>query len=468
MSVSKLLQKEKDGTFFKGAAEEKTASIYTKETMRARLISLYERRGEPIPLDLLAEKTAAFGDTEPLWQDPNVGKIDYESKVPVKLNPKPPVTRGEGSGDAPSDNARNVGINVGQLGTQLAGNVVPEMGTTDKVSAVIDELYKLGAITDSEALETINRLDTMDKNKLKADQVGRYAAIGAIAGPAISALRGRIQGKKKHYFKDAEGISGHVRQVVGDAVAGAATSGAIPLVRSALDRKAASDKLHEYAKEKTAGFLNAVKHLPHAPLHSSGWEHATDVAGVGAMMAGSASHLMGQAQARPGEDDNAHSPIGAAGQSAMDLGGLTAMALPTIAALNQMRKGRLGVHGGNAGNGQRGVNIANMAGLGALAVPTADKVQAHLRAAPGEDAHSKMLLGDTAHRALELGGYGALMGATVANKDNSNLDKGLILGGYGALAAPQVVPFKSAGRTVSELGGLAALAAPAIMSMRHH
>jgi hypothetical protein len=79
-----------------------------------------------------------------------------------------------------------------------------------------------------------------------------------------------------------------------------------------------------------------------------------------------------------------------------------------------------------------------------------------------------MLLGHGAHRALELGGYGALTAGTLANKDNDWKDKAMQLAGYGALAAPQVVPFEGPARTALELGGLGALAVPSIRGMASH
>jgi len=142
----------------------------------------------------------------------------------------------------------------------------------------------------------------------------------------------------------------------------------------------------------------------------------------------------------------------------MDLTGLGAMAIPTVAALARSK-----MPGSMAGGGRKFTNIANLAGLGALAIPTADKLQARLRG--GED---KELLSHGAHRALELGGYGALMAGTMTNPDNDRRDKILQGLGYGALALPQVVPVEGPGRTVLELGGLASLAAPSILAMRGH
>jgi hypothetical protein len=443
MSVSTLLRKEKDGTMFKGSS---------------------------------------FGDTEPLWQDNNVGKVDFESKVPVKLNPRvvAPDTR---QGDVPTANttgaprAEDGRSNATTMiaGPTANGDIVPDaLPQNYKISCMLDELCKLGAISDEEAMDTLQRLDAMDKNKLTPGQVGRYAAIGAVAGPAVNMARSVIQ--KKNYFKDAPSVAGKARYLLGDAAAGAATSGGIPILRSALDRRAAKSNLQEYMQGAPPHVQmpppvgdDAAPMVEPPPKIASGLsgahaEHITDLAGLGAMAVGSGSHLIGQLRQRNNPQASESGPISTSGQAGLDLAGLTAMALPTIAALNALRKG----HAPGAGGGSKFVNRANLAGLGALAVPTADKMQAHLRAGDGEDPESKMLLGHGAHKALELGGYGTLMAGALKNPDNSTRDKLLQGAGYAALAAPQVVPVEGVGRTALELGGLGALALPSAMSLRGH
>jgi hypothetical protein len=195
-------------------------------------------------------------------------------------------------------------------------------------------------------------------------------------------------------------------------------------------------------------------------LSSLGAEHLTDLGGLGLMATGSASKLYGQLA------DKGVGPLGEQTQRGLDLAGLASMSAPTVAALGQYIKGHSGA-GLAGGGGKYGklVNVANLAGLGALAVPTADKIQAHLRAGE-EDPEKKMLLGHGVHKALELGGLGALTGASVLNQDNSLSDKLLQGVGYGALATPIATDMKdSPGRTALELGGLGALAIPSARSL---
>lgn len=225
--------------------------------------------------------------------------------------------------------------------------------------------------------------------------------------------------------------------------------------------------MHSYAAMKDelvkiAGLLDYAKR----ELPSLRAEHVTDLAGLGLMAAGSASHLRSQLSGQ-GETGG---PVGPAGQAGMDLAGLGMMAAPTVAAMSSLGRGR--APGSLAGGGSRFTNIANLAGLGALAVPTLDKLQANIRARrAGVDPESKMLLGHKAHKVLELGGYGALAAPLLAQGRGMGLGGLSQLAGYGALAAPAITNMKEGpGRTGSELAGLGLLAAPTAIGMLrgHH
>ena len=149
---------------------------------------------------------------------------------------------------------------------------------------------------------------------------------------------------------------------------------------------------------------------------------------------------------------------GTAGRSGMDLAGLGAMAVPTVARMI-------------SGHGDKFTNIANLAGLSALAVPTADNIQAHIRARhEGVDPEKKMLLGHGAHAGLELAGLGTL--AAPVARGGLNPHSAMTLAGYGTLAAPVAEDlvqhdekkklFQGAGRSATELAGLGLLAGGAM------
>jgi hypothetical protein len=112
--------------------------------------------------------------------------------------------------------------------------------------AVVRELVKLGAISDSHARRSLDRLETLEKNKPTGGQVARYATLGAVAAPAIGALGNVVRGKPP---LEGAGAAGKLRDLAAQSVKGGLTSGAIPLVRSHLDRRAEIGTLRQYLNE---------------------------------------------------------------------------------------------------------------------------------------------------------------------------------------------------------------------------
>lgn len=429
ISVHKLLSKERNGTYFK-------------------------------------KHSAACDGPDPLWlQEPDM-RIEVESKLPTKhrLSKAPSVGR---PSDVPSSNISGIGAREedgrSNSVTTLAG---PNAEGGISPSESFPSSYKLGSVSPEEAQRSLDQLDALEKSKPTPGKVGRYAAIGAVSGPAISLLKAKIQGKS--YFKDAPRLTQKLRHIAGESAASSIGLGLIPIARHQMDQNAEKTKLRKFVAEnpvtprveppaKLAGIGSFLAH--HAPTAHA--EHLTDLAGLGMMAAGSASHLHSQ---RSGQGEEG-GPIRPTAQAGLDLGGLAMMAVPTVAALSSLRKGH--APGNLAGEGSRFTNIANLAGLGALAAPTADKIQARIRSAPGQDPEHKMLLGDKAHKVLELGGYGALAAPIMRRAYHGQAGLGDLsqLAGYATLAAPQVAPIEGEARTKSELAGLGLLAAPTAVHM---
>lgn len=127
------------------------------------------------------------------------------------------------------------------------------------IDACLDELSKLGEVSPAEARRALERLESLEDNKPTGEQVLRYGALGAVSGPAISAL-GEMAAGRKPYRAATKGILGlgkavsssPARAVAGDALKGALTAGAIPLVRSSLDRHAEIGKLNRFMQEYSA------------------------------------------------------------------------------------------------------------------------------------------------------------------------------------------------------------------------
>jgi hypothetical protein len=102
--------------------------------------------------------------------------------------------------------------------------------------AFLDELVKLGVISDEQARASLDRLESLEKNKPTGGQVARYGVLGAGAGAVGKAVSHSIE---------------HGRLPVGRSLGGAAAAGAIgmgamPLFRSSLDQRAEMGRLKKY------------------------------------------------------------------------------------------------------------------------------------------------------------------------------------------------------------------------------
>ena len=148
------------------------------------------------------------------------------------------------------------------------------------------EAMKVGhvPVSQEDAAAALQRYKKLEDSTPTAGQVGRYAGIGAVAAPTVALARDAIRGGK---WSDWKGRGG-VRNVLGHAVAGAATSGGIPLLRAHLDREAEKSTLRKYIAQGQAptspkiaasaptrgGFLMASELAPwkqpklHTPIQS--------------------------------------------------------------------------------------------------------------------------------------------------------------------------------------------------------
>ena len=146
-----------------------------------------------------------------------------------------------------------LGVLVGGVGGGIGGYKAlthgvkkpPEEHTEKR--AFFDELVKLGAVTDEQAQRTLDRLEGLERNRPDLGQLGRYAMVGAVAGPAIKAVGNLIKGRNPLDF----GGTHAVRGALGEMATGALSAGAIPVVRHRLDRRAATSTLRDYLQERS-------------------------------------------------------------------------------------------------------------------------------------------------------------------------------------------------------------------------
>jgi hypothetical protein len=112
----------------------------------------------------------------------------------------------------------------------------------DIYQSLMDELEKVGTISEEQARRALDQYEGLEASKPTLGQVGRYAALGAVAAPAVGALGDVVYGAPVFGGKIGRGIAS-------SAVKGALGSGAIPLVRQQWDRHVAKSTLREYLRQ---------------------------------------------------------------------------------------------------------------------------------------------------------------------------------------------------------------------------
>lgn len=127
--------------------------------------------------------------------------------------------------------------------------------------SLLDELVKLGAVSDAEAQKSIDRLDVLEKERPTLGQVGRYGVLGAGAGAL-----GKVVGQGIEH-----GRLPTSRGALGAAAVGAIGMGAVPLARRVLDRRAEIGTLKKYMSQEHLGqYAENPSVATHAPPFESG------------------------------------------------------------------------------------------------------------------------------------------------------------------------------------------------------
>jgi hypothetical protein len=124
--------------------------------------------------------------------DTDVGKVDYESKVPTKLNSRA-LAPDKRPGDTPTMNmgggvraedGRSNAVTF-STGTTAQGDLVPDALPSSYKLSCVRELLKLGAVTPEEAQQALENIESMQKSKPSPKLMAEYAGLGAVAAPAI-------------------------------------------------------------------------------------------------------------------------------------------------------------------------------------------------------------------------------------------------------------------------------------------
>ena len=144
-----------------------------------------------------------------------------------------------------------LGLAGSAAGGALAGGLTGAAHHLKKKEASIafySEIQKLGMISDEQANESVHRLETLERAKPTAGQMGRYAGLGALTAPALGLAASAIT--KKPYVHSGGSVG---RVLAGDALKGAVGMGAVPLLRNHMDRQAEAGTIKKYLKEHETG-----------------------------------------------------------------------------------------------------------------------------------------------------------------------------------------------------------------------
>lgn len=128
---------------------------------------------------------------------------------------------------------------------------------------------KAAAVSEQEARASLDRLENLERAKPSGAQVGRYAAVGGGAAVGATALKDLIAKGPRDVLG---GPGKRLRTVAANAVAGALTSGAVPLVRSHLDQEAEKHKIRAFLKQpRTTTTVDTPKVAEQAVRQEAGW-----------------------------------------------------------------------------------------------------------------------------------------------------------------------------------------------------
>ena len=215
------------------------------------------------PGSVLSGLKHLFGDVPKALQLSLSGKVEPFVKKLKKTSASHAYLMAPGA-DAPTGMSAGDFANI-QVKAQQFKNfkgMQPGWGTPmwkESMGAMLDELAKLGTVSDEEAREALNRYENLEQGAPSKKQIARYATIGAVAGPTIGAVGKLIQGGRApgqsllHHLSGAKSntVGGIARGFASDAAKGAIGSGAIPLIRGHVDRKAEMKTLRSYMAERT-------------------------------------------------------------------------------------------------------------------------------------------------------------------------------------------------------------------------
>lgn len=130
-----------------------------------------------------------------------------------------------------------------------------------RATSFFDELVKLGAVSDDQAQAALDRLESLERSKPTVGQAVRYGTLGAGAGLATRGLGDVIEHGMQGALSSERFLP---RRYAAAAATGGLMAGAVPMMRSAWDRRAEKGKLKQYLSQPTSEGPAGVD-LPNVP-----------------------------------------------------------------------------------------------------------------------------------------------------------------------------------------------------------
>lgn len=229
-----------------GSTEHEAAGDHFKELSRL----LWEKEGPPTPRPEHREKKAnAASKGEALKELLGLGAIGVAPADEIQAHIRARLAKDD-SPDAAKKRQllkpiAHTALDAGGLGLLGHGYIKTLLTKKASMHSCLDELEKLGEssnISAEDARRSLDRLDTLEKNKPTGKQVARNMAVGAGAGVGIGALGRAIAG--------AEPTGSKGRLHLAAAATGALGAGAIPLFQQHLARDDEKAQLRKFIEQE--------------------------------------------------------------------------------------------------------------------------------------------------------------------------------------------------------------------------
>lgn len=184
-----------------------------------------------------AAEDRALGDQPKKWDAPTGAEFGLST---------PDRHRIHGNGDNKYIQLLDISTSVGQDELNTTKNAMVEELAAMKVLSP-GQLAKLGAVSDTEALSSYNRLHSLEKEKPTTGQVARGSATGAAIAPIATMASRLVAGRGA-----AGGMGAYrgVRDLAASGMTGAFFGGVMPAVRHGVEKKHEIGTLKKYIKEQ--------------------------------------------------------------------------------------------------------------------------------------------------------------------------------------------------------------------------